>query len=162
MRRLPYKNDPKTENRTELVRFMNMCMVENGRGDVLALDKVDDSYSGTTFPGGHVERGESFHDSMIREVWEETGLSIKNPVLCGVYHWTKEGIHNVVFLYKADEYTGTLQSSDEGEVYWISKEEFRKKELATGMERVLEIIESGDKRECFMYPKEEGYVGALY
>ena len=36
--------------------FMNMCMIQDGQGNVLALDKVDDEYTGTTFPGGHVER----------------------------------------------------------------------------------------------------------
>ena len=30
---------------------MNMCMIQDGRGNVLALDKVNDSYTGTTFPG---------------------------------------------------------------------------------------------------------------
>ncbi len=62
-----------SEKRLEKVRFMNMCMIQDGRGNVLALDKVNDSYTGTTFPGGHVEKNEIFNDSIIREVWEETG-----------------------------------------------------------------------------------------
>ena len=36
------------------------------KGNVRALDKVNDSYTGTTFPGGHVERNELFSKSMIR------------------------------------------------------------------------------------------------
>ena len=44
----------------EKVIFMNMCMVYDHAGRVLALDKVGKSYSGTTFPGGHVEPGETF------------------------------------------------------------------------------------------------------
>ena len=63
--------------------FMNMCMVYDEHGRVLALDKVNDSYTGTTFPGGHVEPGELFFQSMIREVWEETGLTIENPEFRG-------------------------------------------------------------------------------
>jgi len=60
---------------------MNMCMIQDDKGNVLALDKVNDSYTGTTFPGGHVEANEIFQKSMIREVWEETGLTIE-VVLC--------------------------------------------------------------------------------
>ena len=39
----------------EKVVFMNMCMISDNKGNVLALDKVGKNYSGTTFPGGHVE-----------------------------------------------------------------------------------------------------------
>ena len=42
----------------EKVIFMNMCMVYDKEGNVVALDKVGKNYSGTTFPGGHVEPGE--------------------------------------------------------------------------------------------------------
>ena len=73
-------------SRTEKVCFMNMCMICDNAGNVLALDKVNDSYTGTTFPGGHVEKNEIFNDSIIREVWEETGLKIESPKLRGVYH----------------------------------------------------------------------------
>ena len=41
---------------------MNMCMIQDDKGNVLALDKVNDSYTGTTFPGGHVEQNEIFSE----------------------------------------------------------------------------------------------------
>ena len=86
------------ENRNEKVCFMNMCMVQDDKGNVLALDKVNDSYTGTTFPGGHVEQNEIFQKSIIREVWEETGLTIESPKLCGLYHWHEDGVHSVIML----------------------------------------------------------------
>ncbi|MCC8150516.1 MAG: NUDIX domain-containing protein, partial [Lachnospiraceae bacterium] len=45
--------------------FMNMCMLCDG-DMVLALDKTGSNYSGTTFPGGHVEAGETFSEAVIR------------------------------------------------------------------------------------------------
>lgn len=146
----------------EQVCFMNMCMIADKSGNVVALDKVNDSYTGTTFPGGHVEQNELFCKSMIREVWEETGLTIEKPKLCGLYHWHKGGVHNVITLYKAEEFTGELKSSDEGRVYWIALEELKKRELATGMEYVLQMMESEQIDECYMHQEADGYVGTLY
>ena len=49
----------------EKVIFTNMCMISDGKGRVVALDRVDPNWSGVTFPGGHVENGESFTDAVI-------------------------------------------------------------------------------------------------
>ena len=52
----------------------NMCMVYDDQGNVLVEDRSKPEWPGITFPGGHVEHGESFVASVIREVKEETGL----------------------------------------------------------------------------------------
>ncbi len=62
---------------------------------------------------------------MIREVKEETGLTIKNPYLCGLYHWYKHSIHNIILVYKASEYEGKLHSSDEGRFIGLIKKIFK-------------------------------------
>ena len=54
-------------NRRESVEFVNMCMIKNG-DKVLVQDRVSPDWPGITFPGGHVERSESFVDAVIREV----------------------------------------------------------------------------------------------
>ena len=46
--------------RTEQVTLTNMCMVYDDNGNVLVQDKVDSDWGGLTFPGGHIEKGESF------------------------------------------------------------------------------------------------------
>ena len=63
----------------EKVIFMNMCMVYDNEGNVLALDKVGKGYSGTTFPGGHVETGETFKESVIRKFMKRPDLRFKIP-----------------------------------------------------------------------------------
>lgn len=135
--------------RTQKVILTCMCQISNG-DNILVLDKVNNSYSGVTFPGGHIESEEALTDAVIREVLEETGLSIKNPVMCGIYNWINDdGSRYFVLLYKASEFTGELHSSEEGEVRWIYKKDFLKEPLAQGMEAVFEIINSDNLSECF-------------
>ena len=129
----------------EKVVFMNMCMISDNKGNVLALDKVGKNYSGTTFPGGHVEAGETFIESVIRKVFEETGLTIKNPK----------------FLYRTDEFEGKLISSDEGRVYWISEKDYLKKSLAPGMQQVWQIMHSDVPMECLQTITEEGIIAKI-
>ena len=85
--------------REERAIFTNMCMIEDGEGRVLIQDRKDPNWPGYTFPGGHVEPGESFVGSVIREVWEETGLTIEHPTLCGIKQFqTKEGARYLVLF----------------------------------------------------------------
>lgn len=64
--------------RTETVEFTNMCMICDG-SRVVVIDRKKRDWPGITFPGGHIEPGESFTDAVIREVQEETGLHIRSP-----------------------------------------------------------------------------------
>ena len=88
--------------RTERVILTNLCMIRSG-SKVLVEDKVGKGANGIIFPGGHVEEHEPIVDAVIREMKEETGLTIQAPRLCGVKEWINEdGSRYVVFLFKAD------------------------------------------------------------
>lgn len=134
--------------------FTNMCMIYDGDGNVLVQERVGTGWDGIAFPGGHVEEGESFTESVIREVYEETGLTIKNPILCGVKHWAaKNNARYIVFLYRCGEYSGTVRSSDEGEVFWIKRSELDSYKLPPSFREMADIMESDVPRE--MYWSEE-------
>lgn len=87
--------------------FTVMCMLHDGKGNILVEDRRSSHWPGIAFPGGHVEPGESFVQAAVREMQEETGLDIQNPVLCGVKQFqTGDGARYVVFLFRADRFTG--------------------------------------------------------
>ena len=142
-------------SRTEIVTITNMCMICDG-DKVLVQNKVNCDWAGITFPGGHVEKGESFTDAVIREVLEETGLKISSPQLCGVKDWSNEdGSRYMVLLYKTKKFEGNLTSSEEGEVYWLSLEEMARLRLADGMDKMLTVFLNEDISELFFY-KQKG------
>ena len=136
--------------------FTNMCMVYDGAGNILVQNRRNLNWPGITFPGGHVEHGESFSGSVIREVKEETGLDIQCPVLCGVKQFqTKEYAGYVVLFYKTDRFSGTLRSSEEGDVFWIKRSELETYSLADDFKKMLEVFESSEISE-FYYSKCNG------
>ena len=141
--------------RAEKVEFMNMCMVYSSNR-VVVIDRQKKDWPGITFPGGHVEFGESFVDSVIREIYEETGLTISSPRLCGIKDWCNDdGSRYMVLLYRAERFEGEIHGSEEGEVRWLELEEMRKMPLADGMDKMLEVFLREDLSEHWFY-KENG------
>lgn len=130
----------------------NMCMVFDDQGRVLVQERRDPNWCGITFPGGHVEQGESFVDSVIREVREETGLTIHHPVLCGLKQWMEEdGVRYLVIFYKTDQFEGTLASPEEGEVFWMDLKEMKQSNLAPGMEYMLRVFLEDSLSEVYLH-----------
>ena len=135
----------------------NLCLVEDPtNGKVVLQYRSPDRYkkwSGYAFPGGHIEEGESLAESVILEVYEETGLTIADPKLVAVKDWPlDDGGRYIVFCYKATEFTGQLRSSEEGEVSWVKKDQLEKLDLSYDMLPLLEVMEDPDLSE-FYYRK---------
>ena len=127
-------------SRTENVTLTNMCMVKN-KDQVLVLDRNDPVWPGLTFPGGHVEAHESFHDSVVREVKEETGLTISHPQVVGVKQFYDHNDERyLVFFYIAEQFSGTVKESDEGKLTWMSAKELKKQKLAYNFDHDLPVF----------------------
>ena len=136
----------------EVVILTNMCMIYNG-DKILVQDRLSSNWPGITFPGGHVELNESFVESTIREMEEETGLKVSNLKLCGIKQWNMDGEYNryIVVLFKTNSFEGQLKSSSEGNVFWIKKEEINNYKLADGFKELLEVFLNDDINENFHF-----------
>ncbi len=138
------------EERTERVTLTNMCMIVDGT-KVLVEEKAGKDAGGITFPGGHVETHEPIVDSVIREIKEETGLTIRSPRLCGVKDWINEdGSRYVVFLFTADQFSGELTSSSEGRVFWLEKDDVLRSDWIWHMDGLMRIMADGEFAELFL------------
>ena len=105
-------------HRTENVELTVLCLLQDG-DRILLQNRVKNDWQGYTLPGGHVEPDESFVDAVIREMKEETGLTIIEPKLAGVKQFPIDNGRYVVLLFKATKFTGSLVSSEEGPMEWV-------------------------------------------
>ena len=140
--------------------LMNMCMIyDNASNQVLVQDKINSRWSGITFPGGHVDDAESIYESTIREVKEETGLTISNLEQVGLIHMynPENQDRRFIFLYKTAVFKGELISeSHEGKVFWIGIHELENMALAPNMREYLKLFLNNDIIEAYITPSTDG------
>lgn len=142
----------------EKITLTNMCMIHDEEGNVLVQNRKDRHWAGIVFPGGHVEQNESFVESVIREIKEETGLTIEQPKLCGIKQfWDSEGDRYIVFLFKTSHFSGKVVSSDEGEVFWMKLNEINEDNCAKGFLDMIQIF-NDDSIEELIYCENKKFI----
>lgn len=139
--------------RTEQVELTVLCLVRRGE-EILLQNRVKADWRGYALPGGHVEPGESIVDAVVREMREETGLTILEPKLCGVKQFPIEQGRYIVFLFQTDRFEGTLRSSDEGAMEWVSRNRLAEYLTVDDLEELLQVMESEQLTE-FQYTVEQ-------
>lgn len=98
----------------------SLCYIFHNE-QVLLLKRNRAPYKGYwTAPGGKIEHGESPQETAIREIYEETGLSIQKPILralqtsIDVFY----PVHWMLYIFIASSFEGSLIDSAEGLLQW--------------------------------------------
>ncbi|MBN3490138.1 8-oxo-dGTP diphosphatase [Acholeplasma equirhinis] len=132
-----------------------LIYIENENKYLLILKQKKDmnqnKYSGV---GGKIEPGETAYEAAVRETKEETGLTIK-PIFKGIVHFHQGAYEEHMTLFKAYEFEGKLQASDEGDLFWIDKNELKKLPMWEGDYYFIEKLENEDIFEMHLYYEGE-------
>ena len=103
-----------------------LCYIEkNGQYLMLHRTKKENDINHDKWigVGGKFEENESPEDCLLREVREETGLTLAQFRLCGVITFlSDEWEGEYMYLFHATDYTGQIAECDEGVLEWIGKE----------------------------------------
>ena len=95
--------------------------------------------------GGHVEEGESPYDCIIREVKEETGLTLNSAKYRGYITFVMGSETEHAILFTSDDFAGTLKDScDEGELTWVDVDKVSELNLWEGDRSFLELLKERD------------------
>ncbi len=138
--------------RTQQMELTVLCMIYK-ENKILLQNRIKMDWKGYTLPGGHVEEDESMVEAVIREMKEETGLKINNPILCGIKHYPINGGRYLVILYKTDSFEGNVISSSEGKMEWVDRDDLDKLELVDDFKDLLKVIDD-DKLSEMQYINE--------
>ena len=139
--------------RTENVELTVLCLIHKD-DEYLLQDRIKEDWKGLTLPGGHIEKGESIVDAVVREMKEETGLKIFNPRLCGVKQFPIEDGRYIVFLFETEEFEGKVVSSEEGKMEWVNRTELAYRNIVKDLPELIQVMVD-DKLTEFQYVIED-------
>lgn len=120
-----------------------LCYIEQD-GKYLMLHRVkkkdDGNHDKWIGIGGHFEAGESPEDCLLREVKEETGLTLTSYRFRGLVTFISGDWQEYMCLYTADGFTGEMTECSEGELLWVEKDRLETLTLWEGDKVFLRLL----------------------
>lgn len=146
------------------IEITTMCAVSSGN-KVLMINRTK-SWKGWAFPGGHLENGESIIECVKREMLEETGIVLENPIFKGIanIYNTVSHTRHIIYNFVCNKYTGIVKTQcDEGEIRWINISKFEMLTMAEGMEYRIPLFLKDKIQELYIeWDEEQGYTSVKY
>lgn len=152
------------------MKLTTICYIEKD-GKYLMLHRTkkenDQSHNKWLGVGGKFEENESPDECILREVKEETGLTLLSYRLRGVMTFVSDVWETeYMFIYTADRFEGELTECNEGELLWVEKSAVLDLNLWEGdvlfLKRLIEdekffTIKVQYQGEKLVYTKEKTY-----
>lgn len=138
-----------------------LCYIENPKGEYLMLHRIkkknDVNHDKWVGVGGKFEADESPEECVLRETWEETGLTLKEYRYRGLVtfvsdRWETEYMH----VFTATGWAGELIECNEGVLEWIHKDRLMTLPLWAGDKLFLDLIHDPDTPFFSMKLRYEG------
>ena len=146
------------------IEITTMCAVFN-ENKILMINRTK-SWRGWAFPGGHLENGESIIDCVKREMFEETGVVLENPIFKGItnIYNTINYKRHIIYNFSCNKYSGIVKTHcDEGEIKWIDISEFQTLSIAEGMEYRIPLFFKDKRQELYIeWDGQQGYTYVKY
>ena len=125
-----------------------LCYIDNGTSYLMmhrvkkAHDVNKDKWVGV---GGHFEKDESPEECLLREVYEETGLTLTSWQLRGLVTFISDAWPTeYMCLYTADDYEGTIGPCNEGSLEWVPKSKVYDLPIWEGDKIFFRLLEERD------------------
>lgn len=136
-----------------------VVILDETHENVLLVNRKKRNWQGFAAPGGHVEYPESLMDCAIREVCEETGLTVSNLQLMSISHFEGLDVDEsyFVFNYLTDCCSGEVKPGDgEDPAQWIPLKRLGEYTLAEGFRERLESMLQGERVEFYQTWTSDG------
>lgn len=130
-----------------MIEFTTMCYLEqNNQYLMLYRNKRKNDLNGGKWigVGGHLIKGETKEECLVREVKEETGLTLLDYQLRCTLYFDIDGLEEVCYVYTSKNFCGTMIECDEGELHWVFKDKVKDLNLWAGDYLFLDKIQNND------------------
>ena len=126
------------------MKLTTLCYIEQDECYLMlhrTKKEKDENHDKWIGVGGKFEEGESPEECLLREVKEETGLTLTRYQFRGIItfvsdEWGTEYMH----LFTADTYEGILKECEEGELVWVPKKQINNLTLWEGDKVFLQLL----------------------
>ena len=124
----------------------SLIYLENENGEYLMLHRVkkknDINHDKWIGVGGKFEADESPEECLLREVWEETGLTLTDYRCRAILTFVAEGCETeYIYLYTAAGWTGEMTECNEGDLEWVPKSRVPELPIWEGDKLFFQLIE---------------------